>query len=102
VNIVVLLKQVPATDNVRMDPQTGTMIRTGKDNIINPLDENALAEAVRIKESRPGVRVTAVTGSIPGRSRFERLAHPGGEDLQPEVDPGRHRTQIRRCGPGRR
>lgn len=60
-NIVVLLKQVPATDNVKMDPETGVMIRTGKDNIINPLDENALEEAIRIKNLNEGVRVTAVT-----------------------------------------
>lgn len=60
-NIVVLIKQVPATDNVKMDPETGVMIRTGKDNIINPLDENALEEAIRIKNSRSGVKVTAIT-----------------------------------------
>lgn len=60
-NIVVLLKQVPATDNVKMDPETGVMIRTGKDNIVNPLDENALEEAIRIKNSFEGVQVTAIT-----------------------------------------
>lgn len=60
-NIVVLLKQVPATDNVKMDPETGVMIRTGKDNIVNPLDENALEEAIRIKNACAGTKVTAVT-----------------------------------------
>lgn len=60
-NIVVLLKQVPATDNVKMDPETGVMIRTGKGNIINPLDENALEEAIRIKHTYPDVTITAIT-----------------------------------------
>lgn len=60
-NIVVLIKQVPGTDNVKLDPETGVMIRSGKDTIINPLDENALEEAIRIKNSHPNVKVTAVS-----------------------------------------
>ncbi|MBC9783826.1 electron transfer flavoprotein subunit beta/FixA family protein [Heliobacterium chlorum] len=60
-NIVVLVKQVPGTDNVKMDPETGVMIRSGKDTIINPLDENALAEAIRIKNSHENVKVTAIS-----------------------------------------
>ncbi|HHX25973.1 MAG TPA: electron transfer flavoprotein subunit beta, partial [Firmicutes bacterium] len=43
-NIYVLLKQVPGTSDVKMDEETGTMIRTEHKNVINPLDENALAE----------------------------------------------------------
>lgn len=60
-NIVVLIKQVPGTDNVKLDPVTGVMIRSGKDTIINPLDENALEEAIRIKNTYPDVKVTAVS-----------------------------------------
>lgn len=41
--IAVLIKQVPDTDDVRMDPETGTMIREGVGAIVNPLDLNALA-----------------------------------------------------------
>ncbi|OAT81654.1 electron transfer flavoprotein subunit beta/FixA family protein [Desulfotomaculum copahuensis] len=59
--IAVLIKQVPGTDNVKMDPETGVMIRTNKGNIINPLDENALEEALRIKRSREDVQVLAVS-----------------------------------------
>lgn len=60
-NIVVLVKQVPGTDNVKMDPKTGVMIRGASNTIINPLDENALEEAIRIKNSHEGVTVTAVS-----------------------------------------
>jgi len=60
-NIVALVKQVPGTDNVKMNPETGTMVRTGKDNVINPLDENALTEALRIKQQTTGTTVTAVS-----------------------------------------
>jgi electron transfer flavoprotein beta subunit len=50
VNIVVLVKQVPATDKVKMDEETGTMIRDGVASELNPLDLYAVEEAVRIKE----------------------------------------------------
>jgi electron transfer flavoprotein beta subunit len=36
--IVVLIKQVPATDKVKMDEATGTMIRDGVESEVNPLD----------------------------------------------------------------
>lgn len=48
--IVVLVKQVPATDKVKMDEETGTMIRDGIESELNPLDLYAVEEAVRIKE----------------------------------------------------
>lgn len=49
--IVVLIKQVPATDKVKMDDETGTMIRNGVEAELNPLDLYAVEEAVRIKEN---------------------------------------------------
>src|SRR6056297_2097175 len=45
-----LIKQVPDTDDVKLDPETGTMIREGSGTIINPLDLNAIEAAVRIKK----------------------------------------------------
>jgi len=48
--ILVLVKQVPATENVKMDEETGTMVRTAMEAVINPLDLYAVEEAVRIKE----------------------------------------------------
>jgi len=50
--IVVLVKQVPASDKVKMDEETGTMIRDGVESEVNPLDLYAVEEAVRIKESQ--------------------------------------------------
>lgn len=50
--IIVPIKQVPETSNVRMDPETGTMIRLGLEAIINPLDLYALETALRIKENQ--------------------------------------------------
>ncbi|OAA32522.1 electron transfer flavoprotein subunit beta [Kosmotoga arenicorallina S304] len=48
--IAVLVKQVPDTDLVKLDPETGTMIRENTGNIINPLDLHAIEAALRIKE----------------------------------------------------
>lgn len=60
-NITVLIKQVPGTTNVSMNPETGTMIRDASDTVLNPLDENAVAEAVKIKRNNPGSSVTVLT-----------------------------------------
>ncbi len=59
-NIIVAIKQVPETSNVKMDPVTGTMIREGQDSIINPLDLYAIEAANALKE-RHGGKVTAIT-----------------------------------------
>lgn len=48
--IGVLIKQVPATGKVKMDEETGTMIRKGLELESNPLDMYAVEEAIRTKE----------------------------------------------------
>lgn len=58
--IVVCIKQVPDTNEVRIDPVTGTLIRDGIPSIINPDDKNALEEALRLKEEK-GAHVTVIT-----------------------------------------
>jgi electron transfer flavoprotein beta subunit len=52
VKIFVLLKQVPNTTQVKLDPKTGNLIREGVCAIINPEDRHALEAAVQLKESR--------------------------------------------------
>jgi len=52
--IVVPIKQVPETGNVKMDPETGTIIREGNESIVNPLDLYAVEEALRLKEKHGG------------------------------------------------
>jgi electron transfer flavoprotein beta subunit len=63
-NIVVCLKQVPGTTEVKIDPQTNTLIRQGIQNIINPFDTYALEEGVRLKEKHGG-KVTVITMGPP-------------------------------------
>ena len=48
-NIVVCVKQVPASSNVQIDPVTGTLIRDGSNTKMNPYDLYALEVALRLK-----------------------------------------------------
>jgi len=59
-NIIVLIKQVPDTTDVKLDPKTGTLIRKGVKSIINPDDRHALEAAICLKE-RSGGKVTAIS-----------------------------------------
>jgi len=60
--IAVLVKQVPATDKVKMNEETGTMIREGVASEVNPLDLYAIEEAVRIKERMgDGVEISVIS-----------------------------------------
>lgn len=58
--IVVCVKQVPDTNEVRIDPVRGTLIREGVPSIMNPDDKNALEEALRFKDEF-GAHVTVIT-----------------------------------------
>ena len=64
-NIIVTVKQVPDTQEVKIDPKTGTLIREGVPSIINPEDKNAIEEALRIKETYGDVEVTALSMGPP-------------------------------------
>lgn len=59
-NIVVCIKQVPNTKEVRINPETKNIIREGVPSILNPYDANALEAALRIREKNGGI-VTAVS-----------------------------------------
>ena len=61
--IAVLMKQVPDTDEVKMDEERGTMIRDGVGGIVNPLDLNALEAARRIR--RPGEAIEVLSMGPP-------------------------------------
>ncbi|MGE5708187.1 MAG: electron transfer flavoprotein subunit beta, partial [Bacteroidota bacterium] len=62
--IIVCIKQVPDTTEVRIDPKTGTMIRDGVPSIINPDDKSGLEAALRLKEEVGGT-VTVLTMGPP-------------------------------------
>ncbi len=63
-NIIVCIKQVPETTEVRINPETNTLIRDGVKSIINPFDMYAIEEGIRLKE-RYGGKVFVVTMGPP-------------------------------------
>ncbi len=70
-HIFVLIKQVPETDKVKMDPETGTMVRSGLESIVNPLDLYAIEEALVLKE-RYGAHITVLSMGPPDAERALR------------------------------
>jgi electron transfer flavoprotein beta subunit len=63
--IVVCVKQVPEITNVRVNPETGTLIREGVASILNPFCEYALDHAVRLKATHPEIEIIAVSMGPP-------------------------------------
>jgi electron transfer flavoprotein beta subunit len=78
-DIIVCIKQVPDTKDVRLDPETNTLAREGVESIMNPFDRHALEEAVRIKEERGGT-VTALSMGPPQAEAVLREAISCGAD----------------------
>ena len=58
--IIVCIKQVPNTSEVKINPETKTLIRDGVESIINPDDKNALEAALKIKDEK-GAKVVVVS-----------------------------------------
>ncbi len=78
-NVIVCLKQVPGTTQVKIDPQTNTLIRQGIKNIVNPFDTYALEEGVCLRE-RYGGKVTAISMGPPQAEEVLREAISSGAD----------------------
>ncbi|MBC7190597.1 electron transfer flavoprotein subunit beta/FixA family protein [Candidatus Aerophobetes bacterium] len=81
-HIVVCIKQVPDTEElakVKINPATNTIVREGIKSIINPFDENAIEEALRIKEKK-GARVTCISMGPPQAEEALRKALAMGVD----------------------
>ena len=78
-HVVVCVKQVPDTTNVRINPKTNTLMREGVESIVNPFDEYALEEGLRLKD-RLGAKVTVVTMGPPQAAVVLREALARGAD----------------------
>ena len=78
-NIVVCIKQVPGTTQVKINPETGTLIRDGVEAVVNPFDEYAIEEALRIKEKKGGT-VKVITMGPPQADTALRSAIAMGAD----------------------
>jgi electron transfer flavoprotein alpha/beta subunit len=79
VKIVVCIKQVPDTAEVRINPETNTLIRDGVPSIINPYDMHAIEGGLQIRE-RTGGSITAITMGPPQAEASLREAVSMGVD----------------------
>ncbi|MFR8519474.1 MAG: electron transfer flavoprotein subunit beta, partial [Emergencia timonensis] len=79
--IVVCVKQVPDTTEIKINPETGTLIRDGVPAILNPDDAIALEQALQIKDENPGTAVTVVTMGPPqAQEMLEECMAMGADD----------------------
>lgn len=78
-DIVVCIKQVPDTTEVRINPETNTLVRDGVPSIINPMDENALEAALQLRDQHGG-KVTVITMGPPQATEALRTSIAMGAD----------------------
>ncbi len=83
-NIVVCVKAVPSTTEVKMDPKTNTIVRDGKQAVINPFDATALEVALALKDERAAAGqstdVICISMGIPATERLLRDCVARGAD----------------------
>lgn len=78
-NIIVCVKQVPDTTQIKLNPETHTLIRDGVENILNPYDAEALETALILKD-KYGAKVTVVTMGPPQAKEILKEAIAKGAD----------------------
>lgn len=79
--IIVCVKQVPDTNEIKINPETGTLIRDGVPSILNPDDANALEQALRIKDLYPDTTVSVITMGPPqAKEMLQECIAMGADD----------------------
>ncbi len=78
-HILACVKQTPKSDNVKIDPVTGCLVRSGTESAMNPYDEYALETAVTLKEQLGGT-VSVITMGPPAAEKVLRDSIAQGAD----------------------
>lgn len=78
--IIIPIKQVPETSNVKMDPETGTMVREGVESIINPLDLYSIEVGIRLKEKYGGEIIVVSMGPPKAQEALKEAIAMGCDD----------------------
>lgn len=79
-NIIVCIKQVPDTTDVKINPQTNTLIRDGVRSVMNPFDAYAIEEALRLRENYGGAVFVVTMGPPQSRQILEEALAMGAND----------------------
>jgi len=80
-HFVCCIKQVPDTAEVKIDPETNTLVRSGVESIANPYDLVALEEALRLKEEHGGTVTVVCMGPPQGESSLREALSLGADDV---------------------
>lgn len=78
--IIVCIKQVPDTTEVKINPETGTLIREGVPAIVNPFDLYAVEEGLRLKEKYGGEVITISMGPPQAEEAIKETIAMGVDD----------------------
>lgn len=78
-NLLVCIKQVPDTTEIRIDPVTNTLIRAGVPSIVNPFDAYALETALRLKDEHGGRVVVATMGPEQAKNALKECLAMGAD-----------------------
>lgn len=78
-NILVCVKQVPDTTEIKIDPVKHTLIREGVPSIVNPFDACALEMAVRLKEKEGGKVTVATMGPAQAKNALKECLSVGAD-----------------------
>jgi electron transfer flavoprotein beta subunit len=81
VNIIVCIKQVPDTQDIRINPETNTLMREGVQSIVNPFDMYAIEEALRIKEKLGGKVTVLSMGPKQAEEALREAVSMGVDDM---------------------
>lgn len=79
-NIIVCVKQVPDTNEVKINQETGTLIRDGVPSIINPDDKNGLEEALKLKEIYGGKVIVISMGPPQAKEVLKEAIAMGADE----------------------
>ncbi|GKX31236.1 electron transfer flavoprotein subunit beta [Vallitalea longa] len=79
-NIVVCMKQVPDTTEVKIDPKTGTLIRDGIPSIINPDDKRGLEAALTLKDKYGGLVTVITMGPMQAKEALTEAMAMGADE----------------------
>ena len=78
--LLVCVKQVPDTTEIRIDPETNRLIRDGVPSIVNPFDGYALEMAARIKDQRDDVQIIVMSmGPMQAKEALKSCLAVGGD-----------------------
>lgn len=73
-HIIVCIKQVPDSTEVKINPETGTLIRAGVPSILNPYDHYAVEMALKVKKQYPDTKVSVISMGPPQAKAVIQLA----------------------------